>query len=174
MAAAAAFTSATGGPPRASWRRAAAAASSSGRGRYSPTWFRVIAAKSASCSRSAPTAATSSNVPLRSKTTQSTTRLWHDWRMKVRWTGDSLRLRITPGELAALERGEPVSEGLARVGLTDEDVRRLAAPEAEGVYPHTPELRLLVEKDFPCAHPHAPEAREPATERFPPTPAFLD
>jgi len=121
--------------------------------------------------------------------------------MKVRWTGDSLRLRITPGELAALERGEPVSEGLAfpggggcaarldpaakragvawaegvaRVGLTDEDVRRLAAPEAEGVYPHTPELRLLVEKDFPCAHPHAPEAREPATERFPPTPAFLD
>src|SRR5918994_1823200 len=158
MAAAAAFTSATGGPPRASWRRAAAAASSSGRGRYSPTWFRVIAAKSASCSRPAPTAATSSNVPLRSKTTQSTTRLWHDWRMKVRWTGDSLRLRITPGELAALERGEPVSEGLAfpggggwavrldpaaeragvawaegvaRVGLTAADVRRLAVLEAE-------------------------------------------
>src|SRR5262245_621027 len=70
MAAAAAFTWATGGPPRASWRRAAAAASSSGSGRYSPTWFRVIAANSASCSRSSPTAAMSSRVPLRSKTTQ--------------------------------------------------------------------------------------------------------
>src|SRR5262245_24317792 len=70
MAAAAAFTSATGGPPRASWRRAAAAASSSGSGRYSPTWLRVIAANSASCRRSSPTAAMSSRVPLRSKTTQ--------------------------------------------------------------------------------------------------------
>src|SRR5262245_621026 len=121
--------------------------------------------------------------------------------MKVRWTGDSLRLRITPGELAALERGEAVSaalafpggggwavrldpaadradvawaDGVARVGLTAGDVRRLAAPDAEGVYPDTPGVRLLVEKDFPCAHPHAPEAREPATERFPPTRAFLD
>ena len=121
--------------------------------------------------------------------------------MKVRWTGDSLRLRITPAELAALERGEPVSAGLAfpggggwavrldpaaeragvawaggvvRVGLTADDVRRLAAPDAEGVYPQAPGLRLLVEKDFPCAHPHAPEAREPATERFAPTSAFLD
>jgi hypothetical protein len=121
--------------------------------------------------------------------------------MKVRWTGDSLRLRITPAELAALERGEAVSEGLAfpgggawslrldptaeaagvawaegavRVGLTRADVRRLAEPAAEGVYPHTPELRLVVEKDFPCAHPHAPDAREPETERFPPTEAFLE
>jgi hypothetical protein len=121
--------------------------------------------------------------------------------MKVRWTGDSLRLRITPGELAALERGEAVSEGLAFpggggwrirldptagvagvawaegvvcVGLARADVRRLAAPDAEGVYPHTPRLRLLVEKDFPCAHPHAPDAREPETERFQPTHAFLE
>ncbi len=121
--------------------------------------------------------------------------------MKVRWTGDSLRLRITPAELAALERGEAVSENLAfrggggwavlldpaaaeagvswsegvvRVGLAPADVRRLAAPDAEGVYPHTPELRLLVEKDFPCAHPHAPDAQEPETERFPPSPAFLE
>ncbi len=120
--------------------------------------------------------------------------------MKVRWTEDSLRLRITPAELAALERGEAVAErlelagggwaavldpaagrtgvawadGVVRIGLAAEDVRRLAAPDAEGVYPHTPGLRLLVEKDFPCAHPHAPEAREPATERFAPTPAFLD
>jgi hypothetical protein len=121
--------------------------------------------------------------------------------MKVRWTGESLRLRITPGELAALERGEEVSERLAlpggggwavrldpragragvawtdgavRVGLTPGDVRRLAAADAEGVYPHAPELRLMVEKDFPCAHPHAPEAMEPATERFAPPPAFLE
>jgi hypothetical protein len=120
--------------------------------------------------------------------------------MKVRWTGDSLRLRITPGELAALERGEPVSEGLAfpgggawavrldpaaeragvhwaegvaLVALTADDVRRLAAADAEGVYPRTSRVRLMVEKDFPCAHPHAPEAREPETERFQPTPAFV-
>lgn len=119
--------------------------------------------------------------------------------MKVRWTGDSLRLRITPGELAALERGDAVSEGIAfpggggwsvrldpaagapgvawdgggvHVGLAAADVRRLAAPDVEGVYPRVPGLRLMVEKDFPCAHPHAPEAREPATERFAPTPAF--
>jgi Family of unknown function (DUF7009) len=121
--------------------------------------------------------------------------------MKVRWTGESLRLRITPAELAALERGAAAVESLAvpgggrwsvrlepragasgvawddgvvRVGLDPGDLARLAAPDAEGVYPHGDGLRLLVEKDFPCAHPHAPEAREPATERFPPTPAFLD
>lgn len=119
--------------------------------------------------------------------------------MKVRWTRDSLRLRITPSELAALERGEAVTEGLAfaggrwavrldpaaletsvtwddggvRVGVAAADVRRLAAPDAEGIYPHAPQLRLLVEKDFPCAHPHAPDAKEPATERFAPSPAFL-
>ena len=119
--------------------------------------------------------------------------------MKVRWTQDSLRLRITPSELAALERGEPVTErlafpggrwavrldpaapetgvnwddGVVRVGVVAADVRRLAAPDAEGIYPHAPQLRLLVEKDFPCAHPHAPDAMEPATERFAPSPAFL-
>ena len=32
--------------------------------------------------------------------------------MKVRWTKVSLRLRITPGELEALEAGEPVVERL--------------------------------------------------------------
>ncbi len=120
--------------------------------------------------------------------------------MKVRWTRDSLRLRITPGELAALGRGEAVEEsvalpggggwsvlldpgagtagvdwvdGVVRVGLAPSDVRRLAEPDAEGVYPHTSPFRLMVEKDFPCAHPHAPEAQEPATERFRPTAAFL-
>jgi hypothetical protein len=120
--------------------------------------------------------------------------------MKVRWTRESLRLRITPRELAALERGESVHEALtlpgghrwavaldptaprsglawaddvARVGLGPEDLRTLSAPDAEGVYPHLPELRLMVEKDFPCAHPHAPEAMEPESERFAPSPAFL-
>jgi hypothetical protein len=120
--------------------------------------------------------------------------------MKVRWTGDSLRLRITPGELAALERGEAVAEdlelpggggwavrlepaagaagvawsdGVVLDGLTRADVARLGAPDAEGVYPRLPGLRLLVEKDFPCAHPHAAEAQEPETERFPPSPSFL-
>ena len=119
--------------------------------------------------------------------------------MKVRWTGDSLRLRITPAELAALEDGRAVGERLAlgdgawsvvldpaagrtgvawvngtvRVGLDAGDLARLAAPDAEGVYPRTPGPRLLVEKDFPCAHPHAPEAREPETERFAPTRAFV-
>ena len=122
--------------------------------------------------------------------------------MKVRWTRESLRLRITPSELAALRRGEAISEGLVfpgagggwtvrldptaaetgvawvegvvRVGVVPADIRRLAEPGAEGIYPHTPELRLLVEKDFPCAHPHATEAMEPTTERFAPSPAFLE
>jgi len=120
--------------------------------------------------------------------------------MKVRWTSDSLRLRITPAELAALERGEVVTEGVAfsggggwsvlldpsarepgvawtegrvRVAVAPADVRRLAEPDVEGVYRHDPALRLLVEKDFPCAHPHAPEAAEPETERFPPSSGFL-
>jgi hypothetical protein len=120
--------------------------------------------------------------------------------MKVRWTRESLRLRITPGELAALRRGEAVHEaltlpggirwaveldptaprpglacadGVARVGLGPEHLRRLSAPDAEGVYPHLPELRLMVEKDFPCAHPHAPGAMEPESERFAPSPGFL-
>jgi hypothetical protein len=120
--------------------------------------------------------------------------------MKVRWTGESLRLRITPGELAALERRQAVAaelgfpgggrwrvrlapaaavgvawaDGVVEVGLTAAEVRRLSEPDAEGVYPEVPGLRLLVEKDFPCAHPHAPEAHEPATERFAPTAAFIE
>lgn len=32
--------------------------------------------------------------------------------MKVRWTSGSLRLRISPTELASLERGEPLEERL--------------------------------------------------------------
>jgi hypothetical protein len=83
--------------------------------------------------------------------------------MKVRWTKNSLRLRITPPELDALEQGDPVREeirfpGSATSGwnvviqpgslgtsllqrgcsvlllLGDTDRRRLNTPEAEGVY----------------------------------------
>lgn len=118
--------------------------------------------------------------------------------MKVRWTGESLRLRITPSELAALVDGQTVHEGLVLPGgrwdlrlsptgtrlavrssggvvsvdVPAADVARLADPDSEGVYAHTDGLRLMVEKDFPCAHPHADEAREPETERFAPTAGF--
>lgn len=121
--------------------------------------------------------------------------------MKVRWTEASLRLRITPTELTALEWGETVrarlalpggawavalapgadvsdlrwADGEARLLLSAEDGLRLAHPEAEGVYFETdgPEpIRFFVEKDFPCAHPSAAEAREPVTEAFAPPPEF--
>ncbi len=113
--------------------------------------------------------------------------------MKVRWSRDSLRLRVTPTELAAILGGEAVGEALclpggaawrvsvrcgaqtalvseentAHVVLSAADRERLAAPDAEGVYFQTPDgLRYYVEKDFPCAHPRAAEAWEPATETF--------
>lgn len=82
--------------------------------------------------------------------------------MKVRWTEDSLRLRITPTELEMLVRDEPVTEtltfpgggvwsttlqpsgappsrvdaagGVVQFRLSDRDRERLAAPDAEGVY----------------------------------------
>lgn len=114
---------------------------------------------------------------------------------------DSLRLRITPGELADLANGRPVAvrltfpdggEWLVRLATNGErlevastaggvavrmsqgDLERLLAPDSEGIYSHNQGFRLMVEKDFPCAHPHAEEAMEPETERFDPTPAFLD
>jgi len=113
--------------------------------------------------------------------------------MKVRWSRDSLRLRVTPMELATITRGEGVGEALCLPGgafwrvavragvqtalvseenavhvvLSAGDRKRLAAPDAEGVYFQTPDgLRYYVEKDFPCAHPRAVEALEPATETF--------
>lgn len=121
--------------------------------------------------------------------------------MKVRWTESSLRLRITPTELDALNRGETVrarlalpggawavalvpqaeatdlrwADGEARLLLSAEDGGRLAFPEAEGVYFQTdgPEpVRFYVEKDFPCVHPHAAEALEPVTEAFAPPPDY--
>ncbi len=120
--------------------------------------------------------------------------------MKVRWTDESLRLRITPTELGLLTAGKPLAATLRVPGgawrihvdptgeplsvhaddqamvvhLSPEDVARLAEPAREGVYAHTSGLRLMVEKDFPCAHPHAAEAAEPPTERFAPTAEFAE
>jgi hypothetical protein len=80
--------------------------------------------------------------------------------MKIRWTGGSVRFRISPSELESLQRGERVEAKLALPGggwlamilpgaeatelsfargdlqllLSDADRARLSAPEAEGVY----------------------------------------
>ena len=121
--------------------------------------------------------------------------------MKVRWTDEALRLRLTPTELAALERGDSLGQRLEVAGgggweirlvptgaefaatwdggaivvtVPPDEIARLAETDREGVYAHQPGQRLLVEKDFPCAHPHSDEAREPQTEHFPATPRFLD
>jgi hypothetical protein len=113
--------------------------------------------------------------------------------MKVRWMEGSLRLRITPGELAALMAGETSTEtavfpggwtitlrpgpqstvtsdapGTVVLTLAPDSVTELARPETEGVY-FTKEqagYRFLVEKDFPCVHPRPAEALEPVTETF--------
>lgn len=122
--------------------------------------------------------------------------------MKIRWTRNSVRFRITPSELAAIARGESVSEeltlpnssgwratiepatgatalsfdaGALRVSLARSDRELLAEPEREGVYfqqESEPALRYYIEKDFPCAHPRAADALEPATETFAPPPGF--
>lgn len=107
-------------------------------------------------------------------------------------------MRITPGELEALGRGEAIEEtlrfggsaswvaslvpavatqfavvgSLATVTLSPEDCARLADPEAEGVYFTADDFRYFVEKDFPCAHPRAAEALEPETSTFAPPPGF--
>ncbi|HZT41980.1 MAG TPA: hypothetical protein VFA07_07310 [Chthonomonadaceae bacterium] len=120
--------------------------------------------------------------------------------MKIRWTGGSVRFRITPSELEALERGQTVREelavgdgwsaaifpGTATTGielkaselilhLSDADGKRLAAPDAEGVY-FTQEgkqpLRYYIEKDFPCIHPRASQVKEDSGETFSPTEEF--
>src|SRR5438105_3978195 len=85
--------------------------------------------------------------------------------MKVRWTASSLRLRITPPELAALQQREPVVENLCLPGgatpawavilqpveseadlsasagtiqfnLPIADIERLSEPDREGLYFH--------------------------------------
>jgi hypothetical protein len=122
--------------------------------------------------------------------------------LKIRWTRDSIRLRITPTEFQAITSGEPVHEGVAFPGmmfwnvtlrpseaettiasdqqgvyfsLSADDIARLADPETEGVYFQLDAptvLRYYVEKDFPCVHPRASEAREPSTETFSPPNGF--
>lgn len=113
--------------------------------------------------------------------------------MKVRWTEGSVRLRITPSELAALEQGEIITEEIApgawraelaadsgatrieldgrhlRLTLSEPDRLALGEPEREGIYfsQECPlPMRFYVEKDFPCVHPRAVDALEPATETF--------
>ncbi len=122
--------------------------------------------------------------------------------MKVRWNRDSIRLRITPSEFAAITAGEAVHEGIAFPGmqfwnitlcpsdaettlfadahgvyfsLSAADRAKLADPEAEGVYFEMTEptiLRYYIEKDFPCVHKPAPETGEGASETFTPPPGF--
>ncbi len=122
--------------------------------------------------------------------------------MKVRWNRDSIRLRITPAEFAAIIHGETVHEGIAFPGmlfwnvtlrpsiaettiaadqtgvhlsLSEADRVTLADPEIEGVYFEITQpltLRYYVEKDFPCVHKPAPEAGEGASETFTPPSGF--
>jgi hypothetical protein len=122
--------------------------------------------------------------------------------MKVRWSDRSLRVRITPSELEALSRDEPVRANLrlpggliwqiallphknvteltseggeVRFQLADADRERLERPDAEGIYFRSdgdPALRYFIEKDFPCAHPRLVDALEAATETFAATPSF--
>ncbi len=113
--------------------------------------------------------------------------------MKVRWTEESVRFRITPTELETLRRGAaarsrlPIPGGWAagiypdqsatcliaaseelRVLLTRADLTRLCQTESEGVYFQQTEsgLRYYIEKDFPCEHPRPAEAGE-TSETFP-------
>src|SRR5258708_38004847 len=122
--------------------------------------------------------------------------------MKVRWTKVSLRLRITPGELEALEAGKPVVErlqfgegsgweiaivpsdattdlfwvgGTAQITLSLADCCRLSSPEVEGIYFRRtiePSIRYFIEKDFPCAHQRVADAMEPISETFVPPTDF--
>lgn len=107
--------------------------------------------------------------------------------MKIRWTEESVRFRITPTELEMLRRGEParvrlplpggwsagiypgqatthldVASGEIRLRLSVGDMARLLLMETEGVYFTQAETNLhyYVEKDFPCEHPRPSEAQE--------------
>ena len=116
--------------------------------------------------------------------------------MKIRWTEESLRLRITPVELERLEQRLPIETALTlapgggwrvelsvagtatelsqvgnmlRIALSDADLTRLSAPDSEGVYFHMERadgVRFYIEKDFPCAHPRGVETLEPQTQTF--------
>jgi hypothetical protein len=121
--------------------------------------------------------------------------------MKIRWTPGSVRFRITPAELQALENAQPISAALtlgktvawsalihavpAEAGstlrfeagvlllhLARADLQTLASSANEGVYLREGNLRFMIEKDFPCAHPRAGEAEETPTQTFAPPPGF--
>ena len=121
--------------------------------------------------------------------------------MKVRWTNHSIRLRITPTEMALLQDGKAISaalalpggawqafavphapmtnlsmtDGVLRMALTKADIDALSVPDAEGIYFSTdsvPSVRFLVEKDFPCIHPHGGKLMEAPTETFDAPPDF--
>jgi len=124
--------------------------------------------------------------------------------MKIRWTNDSIRLRITPTELDALLHDEAIAEALhipggaiweavirpsprdaTRLGgdahcaviyLSSEDRDRLADATQEGVYFSEADhgVRYFIEKDFPCVHPRALEAMEPPSETFSPPTDFAE
>ncbi len=115
--------------------------------------------------------------------------------MKVRWTENSLRLRITPAELELLrgrqavmtimqigawevflEGGPWESQLLTRgaqihVHLSPADLTALLEPSAEGVYLTRDDFKYYVEKDFPCEHPRpaevAPESALEPAQTFP-------
>jgi len=115
--------------------------------------------------------------------------------MKIRWTSTSVRLRITPTELAAMMRNEIVREeirfgsaswsvcvvagcahtdyrimdGAFIIYLSVNDREELADPEVEGIYFEPTDqspVRLSIEKDYPCEHPRGADAKEPQTETF--------
>ena len=116
--------------------------------------------------------------------------------MKIRWTEQSVRFRITPTELETLRRGQIIQTHLLLPGgwrasvstgslgttlkmeaevlrflLSGEDAARLFLQESEGVYFQQTEsgLRYYIEKDFPCEHPRPAEALEnPETFERPP------
>jgi hypothetical protein len=79
--------------------------------------------------------------------------------MKIRWTNNSVRFRITPGELESLQKHQPISEEIGcgngywevsisigdktslwfekmilQITLSPSEVMRLADPKNEGVY----------------------------------------
>ena len=119
--------------------------------------------------------------------------------MKIRWTSGSIRLRITPTEMEALQHGDMVQEtlilpdgawsvhivpnrpettlvmenGALSLLLSRAEGVRLAEPEVEGVYFQAGDIRYYLEKDFPCTHPRPSEALELPGETFIPSKAFL-
>ena len=111
--------------------------------------------------------------------------------MKLRLHDNTLRLRLTPGEVARIAAGgaveatlplEPLAlryrlessqdarqpaasfaEGLLRVVLPNDLAQRWATGQDVGITADCGNVRLLIEKDFRCLH--GEEADE--TDRFP-------